>query len=103
MAHHFEKVQEYVYKTNSDRWLGLLWVYGDKEHEIVDLKFYTLPLLTYFHIILILIIHFIETRLQYNWHNNKNADGLVNRLASNLVILNQAHRVAWLRGQNSII
>ena len=29
------------------------------------------------------IIHFIETRLQYNWHNNKNADGLVNRLASN--------------------
>ena len=26
------------------------------------------------------IIHFIETRLQYNWHNNKNGDGLVNRL-----------------------
>ena len=43
------------------------------------------------------IIHFIETRLQYNWHNNKNADSLVNRLASNLVILNQAHRVAWLQ------
>ena len=42
------------------------------------------------------IIHFIETRLQHNWYNNKNADGLVNRLASNLVILNQAHRVAWL-------
>ena len=42
------------------------------------------------------IIHFIETRLQYNWHNNKNADGMVNRLASSLVILNQAHRVAWL-------
>ena len=35
------------------------------------------------------ILHFIETRLQYNWHNNKNADGLVNRLASNLIILNQ--------------
>ena len=45
------------------------------------------------------IIHFIETRLQYNWHNNKNAGGLVNRLASNLVILNQAHWVAWLIGQ----
>ena len=44
------------------------------------------------------IIHFIETRLQYNYHNNKTADGLVNRLASNLVILNQAHRVAWLIG-----
>ena len=29
---------------------------------------------------------------KYNWHNNKNTDGLVNRLASNLVILNQAHR-----------
>ena len=43
------------------------------------------------------IIHFAETRLQYNWHNNKNADGLVNTLASNLVILNQAHRVAWLQ------
>ena len=25
-------------------------------------------------------------------------DGLVNRLASNMVILNQAHRVAWLIG-----
>ena len=41
------------------------------------------------------IIHFIEARLQYNSYNNKNADGLVNRLASNLVILNQARRVAW--------
>ena len=29
------------------------------------------------------IIHFIETRLQYNWHNNKNGDRLFNRLASN--------------------
>ena len=46
------------------------------------------------------IIHFIETRLLYNWHNNENGDGLVNRLASNLVILNQAHRVAWLIGQD---
>ena len=45
------------------------------------------------------IIRFIKTRLQYNWHNNKNGDGLVNRLASNLVILNQARRVAWLIGQ----
>ena len=36
----------------------------------------------------------------YNWHSNKNTDGLVNRLASNLVILNQAHRVAWLIGRN---
>ena len=42
------------------------------------------------------IIHFVETRLQYNWHNNKKADGLVNTLTSNLVILNQAHREAWL-------
>ena len=25
------------------------------------------------------IIHFIEKRLQYNWHNNKNADGLAVR------------------------
>ena len=41
------------------------------------------------------IIHFIEIRLQYNWHNNKNGDGLVNRLESNLVITNQAHRVAY--------
>ena len=23
------------------------------------------------------IIHFTETRLQYNWHNNKNTDGFV--------------------------
>ena len=45
------------------------------------------------------IIHFIETGLKYNWHNNKNGDGFVNRLASNLVKLNQAHRVAWLIGQ----
>ena len=49
------------------------------------------------------IIHFIETRLQYNWHNNKNTDGLVNMLASNLVILHQAHRVAWLIRQEKIL
>ena len=49
------------------------------------------------------ITHFIETRLQYNWHNNKNADGLVKRLASNLVILNQAYGVAWLIGQEKIL
>ena len=54
-------------------------------------------------IIIIIIIHFIETRLQYNWLNNKNTDGLVNRLASDLVILNQAHRVAWLSGQEKIL
>ena len=35
--------------------------------------------------------------------NNKNTDALVNRLASNLVILNQAHRVAWLIGQEKIL
>ena len=49
------------------------------------------------------IIHFIETGLQYNWHNNKHADGLVNRLASNLVVLNQAHLVAWLIGEEKIL
>ena len=49
------------------------------------------------------IINFIETRLQYNWLNNKNTDGLVNRLASNLVILNQAYRVASLIGQEKIL
>ena len=49
------------------------------------------------------IIHFIEARLQYNWHNNKNTDGLVNRLASNLVILNEAHMVAWLIGKEKIL
>ena len=48
----------------------------------------------YFPILIHTIIHFIETRLQNNWHNNKKGDGLVNRLASNLVILNQAHRVS---------
>ena len=40
---------------------------------------------------------------KYNWHSNKNTDGLVNRLASNLAILNQAHRVAWLIGQEKIL
>ena len=46
-------------------------------------------------------MHFIETRLQnqIGRHSNKNTDGLVNRLASNMVILNQAYRVAWLIGQ----
>ena len=48
------------------------------------------------------ITHFIETRLQYNWHNNKNTDGLVNRLASNLVILNQAHRANLARKNSKI-
>ena len=33
---------------------------------------------------------------KYNWHSNKNTDGLVSRLASNFVILNQARMVAWL-------
>ena len=49
------------------------------------------------------IIHFIETRLQ-------NRIGIIikmqmawfNRLASNLVILNQAHRGAFLIGQEKI-
>ena len=40
---------------------------------------------------------------KYNWHSNKNTGGLVNRLASNLVILNQAHRVEWLIGQEKIL
>ena len=34
-----------------------------------------------------------------NWHNNEDKDGFVNRLASYLVKLIQAHRVAWLIGQ----
>ena len=45
------------------------------------------------------ITDYIETRLQYDWHSNKNTDDLVNRLASNLVILNQAQRAAWLIGE----
>ena len=50
------------------------------------------------------IIHFIETDYKiYNWHSNKNTDGLVNWLASNLVILNQAHRVACQIGQEKIL
>ena len=37
--------------------------------------------------IILIIIFFIETRLQkYNWHN-KNKNFLVNRLASNLILL----------------
>ena len=38
----------------------------------------------------------------YNSHSYKNTDGLVNMLASNLVILNQSHRVAWLIGQTML-
>ena len=37
----------------------------------------------------------------YIWHSNKNTDGLVNRFVSNMVILNQAHRAAWIIGQIS--
>ena len=37
----------------------------------------------------------------YIWHSNKNTDGLINRFESNMVILNQAHRVAWIIGQIS--
>ena len=49
-------------------------------------------------------MHFIETRLQNTIGTViKNTDGLVNRLASNLVILNQAYRVAWLIGQEEIL
>ena len=33
-----------------------------------------------------------------NWHNKKNADDLFNWSASNFVIFNKAHRVAWLIG-----
>ena len=36
-------------------------------------------------------------------HLNKNTDGSVNRFASNLVILNQAHRVELLIGQEKIL
>ena len=39
---------------------------------------------------------------KYNWRSNKNTDGLVNRFASNMVILNQAHRVAWPIGQKGV-
>ena len=39
----------------------------------------------------------------YNWHSNKNTDGSVNRFASNMVILNQAHKVAWLIGEEKIL
>ena len=49
-------------------------------------------------------IHFVETRLQNTIGAViKKIDGLVNRLASNLVISNQAHRVAWLIGQEKIL
>ena len=37
----------------------------------------------------------------YIWHSNKNTYGLVNRFASNMIILNQAHRAAWIIGQIS--
>ena len=46
------------------------------------------------------IIHFIETRLQdIQLAQQQKYDGSVNSFASNMVILNQAHRVAWLIGQ----
>ena len=35
------------------------------------------------------------------WHSNKNTDGLVNRFASNMVILNKAHRAARIIGKIS--
>ena len=37
---------------------------------------------------------------KYNWHSYKNTDCLVKWFASNMVILNEAHRVAWLIVQN---
>ena len=40
---------------------------------------------------------------KYNCCSNKNTDGLVNWLVSNLVILNKANRVAWLIGQEKIL
>ena len=50
------------------------------------------------------IIHFMKQDYKiYNWHSNKNTDASVNRFASNTVILNQAHRVAWLMGQKKIL
>ena len=36
----------------------------------------------------------------YNLHNKINTDGLVNRLTSNLLILNQAHRVACMANRS---
>ena len=50
------------------------------------------------------IIHFIETRLQNTIDTViKKTDCMVNRLASNLVISNQAHWVAWPIGQEKIL
>ena len=43
----------------------------------------------------------VKILIIYIWHSNKNTDGLVNRFVSNMVILNQAHRVAWIVGQIS--
>ena len=49
-------------------------------------------------------INFIETRFQNTIGTViRKTDGLVNRLASNLVISNQPHRVAWLIGQEKIL
>ena len=52
-----------------------------------------------------IIIHFIETRLQDIQLDTRytNTNGSVNRFANNMVILNQAHWVAWLIGQEKII
>ena len=45
-------------------------------------------------IIILKVIHFMKQDYKkYNWHSNKNTDGLVNRFASNMVILNEA---AWI-------
>ena len=51
---------------------------------------------------LIIIIEYyflLKQDYKIHWHYNKNTDGLVSRLANNLVILNQVHRVASLIGQ----
>ena len=55
------------------------------------------------HIIIQYYILLKQDYKKYNWHSNKNTDMLVNRFASNMVILNQAPRVAWLIGQEKIL
>ena len=67
--------------------------------------FIILPdLIIYNTIIYNTIIYFSETRLQNTIGTViKNTDGLFNRLASNLVILNQAHSLTWLIGQKTTI
>ena len=49
------------------------------------------------------IIQYILLKPDYRIQLAQNTDGLVYRLASNLVILNQAHRVAWLIGHSLFI